>query len=244
VNKTLQVVLAYCGLVFAALFITGQLGIVHWVPPLAPSDSAAKTAAIYRNHTTQIRTGFLVLFVGLMAFPMFGGAIAAQTMRIREAPKGASYAQIAAVGCAFMCMMWPVMMFFVAAYRPDERSAEMTQLINDMAWLSYIVSFVPFVAWCFLVAVAILADTSAQPLFPRWVGYVSILAGLLQMPAGFLIYFTTGPFAWNGLFTFWLPAFDFFGWVVLMSVLTARAAKTVLPEDAPAQRRMPADLSR
>jgi len=35
----------------------------------------------------------------------------------------------------------------------------------------------------------------------------------------------TGPFAWNGLISYWLVALVFFGWIVLMAFTTASAVK-------------------
>jgi len=70
---------------------------------------------------------------------------------------------------------------------------------------------------------AILCDTSATPVVPRWSGYLGLVMGLAQASASFLIYFKTGPFAWNGLFAWWLPATDFFAWFVIMTVLTIKA---------------------
>jgi hypothetical protein len=40
-----------------------------------------------------------------------------------------------------------------------------------------------------------------------------------------LVFFKTGPFAWDGLISWWVPAVDFFGWAVVMMVLTAKAAR-------------------
>lgn len=227
-NRTAQLVCAYCGYVFAIFFIIGALGIVHWVPPLPPSNSALATAAEYRGRTTQIRLGFLVMFIGQIAFPLFGAAIAGQTRRIGQAPRAVSYAQVASVGCASMAMCGPIATFFVAAFRP-ERPPELTQVLNDLAWVVLMVSFVPFVAWAFAIGLAVLCDTGDRPVYPRWSGYLSVVVGLVQMPAGLLVFFKTGPFAWNGVFSFWVPAFDFFGWVLVMTALTIKATKLPVP---------------
>jgi hypothetical protein len=231
-GRTLKQCLAWSGLVFAAFFVVGWLGVVHWVPPPAPSSTADVTAARYRDRTDQIRLGFLIVFLGQIAFPMFGAAIAAQTRRIRQAPRALSYAQLVALGCANMAMVGPITIFFVAAFRP-ERAPETTQLLNDIAWLSFMVAFPPFVAWAFAIGMAILCDTSAEPIYPRWSGYFCVFVGIIQMPAGALVFFKTGPFAWNGLFPFWLPAGVFFGWIVAMSCLTAAASRTPDPADDP-----------
>ncbi|MGB8390637.1 MAG: hypothetical protein WCE76_23335, partial [Mycobacterium sp.] len=72
---------------------------------------------------------------------------------------------------------------------------------------------------------AILSDVTPEPIFPRWSGYLSIFVALVQIPPVMLVFFKTGPFAWDGLISWWLPAIDFFGWIVVMMVLTATAAR-------------------
>ena len=43
------------------------------------------------------------------------------------------------------------------------------------------------------------------------------------MSAAFLIFFKVGPFAWNGLFAWYIPFTDFFAWFVVITVLTIKA---------------------
>jgi hypothetical protein len=232
-HRSVQLGCAWCGYLFAAFFVAGALGIVHWVPPLSPADSALATATEYRDRAGQIRLGFLVVFVGQIAFPLFGAAIAEQTRRIRTAPRALSYAQVASVGCASMAMCGPIATFFVAAFRP-ERAPEATQLLNDLAWVVFMVSFVPFVSWAFAIGAAVLCDTTDTPVYPRWSGYLCIVVGLVQMPAGLLIFFKTGPFAWNGIIGYWIPVIVFAVGMSVTCALMHRRARYETGSVAPA----------
>jgi len=218
---------ARSGYGFAAIFLVGAVGVAHWFPPLAPSDTAEVTAALYRSDTATIRIGLLIVFLGQILFPFLGAAIAAQTREIPGVGRVFGYVQVAAVGAASIAMVGPLAVFFATAFRP-ERAPELTRLLNDLGWITFMVAFPPFVAWAVAVGAAILGDGSERPAYPRWSGYLSIMVGLGQSPAGLLIFFTTGPFAWNGIFAFWIPALCFFGWILTITALTVRAARAVV----------------
>ena len=79
----------------------------------------------------------------------------------------------------------------------------------------------PFSLWCVAIAVAIMRRNG--PL-PRWIGYLNRWMAILFMPAMMMIFFKTGPFAQNGVLTFWMPVAVFFGWIITMSLAAARAA--------------------
>ena len=48
---------------------------------------------------------------------------------------------------------------------------------------------------------------------------------VLLLPAVLLPFFKTGPFAWHGIFQFWLAALVFFGWMAVMSVMLIKAVR-------------------
>jgi hypothetical protein len=68
-----------------------------------------------------------------------------------------------------------------AAFRPG-RDPVVTQSWRDAGWLCFVatvlIGIVPFGA----VGAAILTDKRASPLFPRWLGYLSIWVCVLLVP--------------------------------------------------------------
>jgi hypothetical protein len=78
-----------------------------------------------------------------------------------------------------------------------------------MSWIMLVMPWIPFMAQYFAFAFAILSDPRPQPVFPRWLAYFNIWAEVMFTPAIILPFFKTGPFAWNGLFVFWIPAAAF-----------------------------------
>jgi len=100
------------------------------------------------------------------------------------------------------------MLFAVTAFRPD-RAADSTLLLNDVTWIFLVMPWPPFTMQNFAFAFAILSDTCTTPLFPRWLGYLNIWAPIIFTPGVILPFFKSGPFAWNGIFVFWIPAVVF-----------------------------------
>ena len=73
------------------------------------------------------------------------------------------------------------------------------------------------------VAAATLGDQRSVPVFARWVGYLNLWMAVLLAPGVLVLFFKTGPFAWNGLFAFWFPLVLFLTWLAIMCVLLLRA---------------------
>ena len=58
---------------------------------------------------------------------------------------------------------------------------------------------------------------------PRGAGYLNVWTVLLFLPGPMCVFFKTGPFAWDGLFAWWIPFVVFMAWMVIMLVLVRRS---------------------
>ena len=89
----------------------------------------------------------------------------------------------------------------------------------------FIFDWSPLAVWYTAVGIAIITDSSATPVFPRWAAYLSFWTAGLSIPGGLTILFKTGPLAYNGLLALWIPLTVFAIWVATMSVLSVRAIR-------------------
>jgi len=231
-RRNVELLAAWSGVPFVVLFFVGFLLIAHWVPPLSPAWSANRLATHYDKHRTAIRVGMTLAFIGCMFFMAFGAAVATQTRRIRGIATSMCYLQLMSVAASVIILILPIMLWWVAAFRAD-RSPELVQLLNDVASLVFVVGFVPYITWAVSVGVAILSDRSSGPLYPRWAGWLSIVAGGLQVQGFMLAFRHEGPFAWDGLFSWWIPLCVFFGWMIVIMVLTIQAVGRTVSADKP-----------
>lgn len=198
------------------------IGFNQFVPPHSPTLSADEIAAIYLDRANAIRFGSAMIMLFSVLYVTWTLAIDDVLSRIAGVSKLLRRGQVVGGSLGFVFIMLPIMLFAIAAFRP-ERSPELTLMLSDLAWLMLITPASPFVLQTTCVAFAVLMDRSATPIFPRWVGYFAFWVAISTVPALMAFFFRTGPFAWDGLFPFWLP-FGVFGfWVFLISVFVIRA---------------------
>jgi hypothetical protein len=207
----------WSGIAFAVFFTLGFWPISHFMPPPSPTMDAAEVASMYAANTNQIRFGLLVMMGSSGLILPFTVAIAAQMKRMEDAPTTLTYLQLVSGALGTMFFIVPCVLWSVAAFRP-ERSPELIQLMNDAGWMLFLMPFTTFIVQNFAIGIAILGDTSAQPVFPRWLGFFNFWVAVLFIPGGLLTFFKTGPFAWNGLLAFWVPFVVFFTWYIVMFV--------------------------
>lgn len=220
-NSIDQRIGAWCGLVFIALFGAG-LAIAGWLPLPGPSMTAAQVAAMYQSHNVQIRVGMFVMVFAAAFFFALTAVTSHQLMRIQGASRMPAYLQmIAGTANAVTFFLAPVL-FAVAAFRPD-RNQDVLYALNDLAWLVFIVPGSAAVFQTLSMALGVMIDRSPKPVFPHWFGYLSIWAALMFVPTILPMFFKTGPFAWNGLFGFYIGATAFFVWIVSLVVVLLRA---------------------
>jgi hypothetical protein len=120
-------------------------------------------------------------------------------------------------------------LWLVAGYRP-ERDPSQIQMLNDMAWLPFVGLVSTGVLQASTIGLVILRDHDRAPVFPRWAGYANVGIALMFLPAALDVFFTTGPFAWNGLLTFYLMLLGFTVWMLMNSYLMLGAIRTDRPE--------------
>jgi len=222
---------AWSGFVFLSLFFVGFWLLAHFLPGHNPSASAEEIAALYQSNTNGIRIGMLLVLFGSVFFLPWNVSINALIRRMEGPSDFLSQCQITG---AIVCSLYfsiPAMFWEMAAFRPD-RSPDLTLLLNDGGWILLITAVPPFVLQCVPLGFAILNDKNPQPLFPRWFGYAILWAVVTYLPGDVAYFFKTGPFAWNGLFPYWVPFTIYGGWVMMMSVMMLKIINRLI-ETAP-----------
>jgi hypothetical protein len=172
---------------------------------------------------TRIRLG---LFVSSIAMPLvipFGIAIAVQLRASERAVPILTYGQVAFASLAAVVTVFTMMVWAVAAFRPSETSPDITRMLNDFGWFLFLFTWAPFSLWYVVIGAAILLDKNDAPVLPRWVAYLNFWVAFLSIPAGLILFFKRGVFAFDGLLALWVPLVVFLIWIITMTVVTIGA---------------------
>ncbi len=190
-------------------------GFLH---PMSPTMSAEEVAGFYRDEAARIRYS-MILFnwfgVGLVPVVVL---LALQVRRMAHRTPILSYSLIACAGGPPALFLIANMFWLLGAFRPD-RAPDLTMLFNDLAWITFSVMVSYLIAQCLLLALAIYWDRNDTKVFRPWVAHFNVATAVALMPAAFTALALDGPFAWDGLLSFWLKNIAIATWIVVMGVV-------------------------
>jgi hypothetical protein len=149
-------------------------------------------------------------------------AIKAQLRRIEGPHHVMSDLQLLCAAVGVLAIQFPCLMWLAISYRAGLPN-EIVQLFNDVCWFIFLGAVGPGVVQPLAIGLCILGNDSGEEVYPRWLGYGNLWLAFLLAPGVLIPFFTHGPFAWNGLFSFWLAVTVFFFWMLLNYVYTVKA---------------------
>ncbi len=209
----------WTGVVLVAMTAIGFGGFLGYINPPSPSISAADMLARVQVNQTSMLIGCALCTFFWSFWVTWAAPIIIYIRRMERAPL-LTYASLANVGGGAAVITTIAVSWTVMAFRAE--NALVVQAFNDLGFFLFLYTWPPFAIWMWIIAIAILRDINPEPIFPRWVAFYNLWAGLLMAPASLMGLFKAGPFAYNGLLAFWLVAIDFFLWMVVMSVVMFR----------------------
>ncbi|HTK66118.1 MAG TPA: hypothetical protein VL595_27320 [Pseudonocardia sp.] len=216
VDASIQRIGAWLAPISMAVFGIGFWWIAGFIPPPSPELAPEQIAAIFGHNTNGIRLGLLMTTLAAAMQGLWVATVTVQMRRIEGPASPLAFLQLGfgILGC--FEFMVPVMIWQSIAFRPDSDPVVM-QKMNDTAWLMFVGLIATGLLQVLSIGVAALRDQRPDPVFPRWVGYFNLFVAASFCPAGMIVFFHNGPFAWNGIFTFWLLLASFTAWLVVMT---------------------------
>lgn len=215
----------WAGPLFVVLYSVGML-MGGLFPPTDPNATSTQVAQFFIDHRTGIAIGTMLMCFGTGFLGLFIAAIAVQMRRTEIGSPLMTYAGLAsaffvAIDASLIPTLWAV-----CAFRAGEMPPDTVRTINDICWFLFLFPWqLGGGVWFIAVALAILWDKSPRPVYPRWLGFASLWFCILTIPAGMIVFFKTGPFAFDGLLAFYVPLTALFIWVIVLTTETLKAFK-------------------
>ena len=185
--------------------------------PMSPTMSAEEVAGFYRDEAARIRYS-MILFnwfgVGLIPTVIL---LAMQVRRMAHRTPILFYCLIGCAGGPPTLFLIANIFWLLGSFRP-ERSPALTQLLNDLAWVTFTVLVPYLIAQCLVLALAIYWDRQEKVVFRPWVAHFNVVVAVALMPAAFGAVTFEGPFAWDGVLSFWVKNVAIAVWIAVMGV--------------------------
>ena len=205
------------GLVFVPL---------SWMmPPRSPSSPEPQIVAFMQSHNLLAACAILTLFFG---FAAVGNSVyLMQIKRMSVSPVFRYTVMVGSMTGAIVGMLFPLFCFGLGAFRPGYRPSILVMLY-DFGYLAFIGSLGCFCVMWMAFALAIILDQNN--ILPKWLGYYTIWQYVTELVAAPVWIARSGPFAWNGLMTFWLAMAMYVPWQIIVYVCIYRSIKNQ-PDD-------------
>jgi hypothetical protein len=136
-NTKAQSVCLWLAAVTGGVFLLAYWLFPGFLPPMSPAMTAEQVASFYRTNVGMIRLSMVIYNIfGVMLIPFFM-LIVVQMKRMATPSDVLAYAYLGAVGTGSTLFALADLYWLMGAFRP-ERAPEIIQLLNDLAWISFI----------------------------------------------------------------------------------------------------------
>jgi hypothetical protein len=198
------------------------------MPPPKPGLTQQEIVTFVESNARSMQSAWVLLSLTLGFASLSSGLIVTQMRRMRGVSPALAYAYLAVLAVAALpgCLFCGLM-FALAAFR--QRDPQVVAMLYDMGMLSFVGSLGCFVTQYLVFAIAIFLDR--RGIFPKWLAYMSLWGIVTELVAIPIWIFRSGPYAWDGLISFYLGTVIFVVWEICLIVCLYKAIKRQPPEE-------------
>jgi len=218
----------WSGVLFATLFFVALL-MAGFIPPPSPQLSGPELMTLYHDRLVWVKAAMPVAILAAGLSLPWNAVIAGHIARIEGQSGGMPILAITSFGAGTINTLFFYLpfIFWAGAFFRADRNPELLQLMSDTAWLAVVMLFSAAFVQNLCIALAGFADKSDRPVFPRWSCFAILWIAILFVPGALGIFFFSGPFAWNGLIVFWIPATVFGSEIMLLAYVMLSYLKSI-----------------
>jgi hypothetical protein len=218
---------AWSGPVYMVIGVLGFAVLAGFWPPPGENLTAEQLGALFRDHNTGIRAGMVLMaFAGPFYF-VWSAVLSKIIGRIEGELGVLSSVEIIGGLMTALVTFLPATVWLAAALRPESRSDHEVQVLFDFGWMFFDVTYMCTVFQNVALGIAIQSDRRAVPLMPGWIAWLSYAVAATFFPLSLMPFFRTGPFAWQGLISFWVVFVMFFVEIVVVTAAIFPALRII-----------------
>jgi hypothetical protein len=196
------------------------------MPPRSPSSSSTQIVDFMQSHNLLIACAVLTLAFGLA--PLSNSVYLIQVKRMSVSPVFRYSIMVGSMTGAIVGMLFPMFCFGLGAFRSGY-SASTLAMLYDFGYLAYIGSLGCFCIMWMAFGLAIILDKNN--VLPKWLGYYTVWQYVTELMAAPVWIAKAGPFAWNGMMTFWFAMVIYVPWQIIVYVCIYRSIKNQPDEE-------------
>ncbi|MUL74497.1 hypothetical protein [Mycolicibacterium sp. CBMA 226] len=207
-------------------------GVIAGYIPAPPQDwTAAEVAAKFTEQNVALKVGM----VGVLLFSPFYFIWTSLISRLVQRMEGAHgiLSNVEMVGGALTVVTAQLFSacWLAGAFHISEREPGQILLMHDLGWMFFDVAGTVTLFQMVAFGTAIIIDPRRRSLYPRWLAWVSYGCAATFIVIALMPFVKTGPFAWNGLLTYWVALSAYWVWAALTMYFTFQVIRRIEQEN-------------
>lgn len=229
-NTRNQLIITHSAMLMMLGVMLGAFVMPGWIPPPSPSLTPAEVATIFTPDNVMMRAGILIMCLISPLLIAYSSVITTQLRRIEGKNHVMANAQLASQAAGLCLFLLPGFIWLAISYRPHT-NPELIVVLNDLSWFMWFAGIGPTVVQWLCIGIPILGDKSADPVYPRWLGFLNLWLAVGAGATQLIPFVYGGPFGYNGLFGFVFPATVFSIWTFATYFCTLKAIRKQANEE-------------
>lgn len=189
------------------------------LPPRGPDFPLEDLVIHFSEHSMTLRLAYVMTAFSSVFFLTWGTGIFALMRHIDPDDYVLPYMQLISASFTGIPVFLAGLFWLAAAFRPETAPI---LLLHDLGWFFFDLGFAFTTIQMVSISVFFMYHQRLAPTYPAWICWVGIWVGLGQLLFLLVPFFYSGPFAWAGLFNFWIEFSAVFFWVVFATIFLYR----------------------
>lgn len=209
------------------IYVVGEslswAGIGRFLPPPSEYLSAQEVFQFYVDNNFSVRLGMMLTLIFAPFYGVWSVAVSRVMKRVEGSDDVMSTVELIG-GIGTVVVTWgAVCCWLAASFDTELKSPQDIKTLNDLGWMWFNPTAMITVFQFLAFGALFLCDKRPQRLMPEWMPWFSFaMAGTLLL-ALLTPFFHSGPFAWHGLFTYYVGLGGYFLWIIVACYYVLKA---------------------